>query len=370
MASLYYGLLGVAARINETLRYNLINGLALNWGLLLAAALGLFISAVIAPEAMTETDSPAPAPVEEVLQPGRPPRRYVEVSGELHFEDKVVMTRTRAGQESFDSAIVPMRNARGDQALLVTFVAETPERMPRRATITGMLQDLRLEAKTLLRDQGVRAGAVPYRLDITLVAGERPWRLSGFLAFGVPSALILLIFGAAQRRGNVVFRRLPWAPVETVPSAWPAIKPIPRASGQFVLDRTDADRWTRFRDRWVSGTSRSRWFVEVPSRLVDPDTDRLVFGAYVDASLRFLGAIPLENRAGLWKLIIPRECLSDPEYGRVYLGLVRRPALRLRYRTGRIRRKRWAVLTFADDRACEAFLSQLGEVMGRVVRPV
>jgi hypothetical protein len=206
-------------------------------------------------------------------------------------------------------------------------------------------------------------------LDFTLVEGERPGRLLGCAASAVLSALILVLFGTVQLRRNVVFQRMAPGPPVALPSI-PSERGIAaRVSGRFMLERKTGPRFKRVLNALLSGAPRSRWFLDSPATLAVRGPGELAFITFADPSLRLFGVVRLEDRSGIWSLAFESASVPDPEYGRMYLGLVQRPALRFRYFESPSGRGRQTVLSFAGEGDCEAFRSRLGEAVGREIRP-
>jgi hypothetical protein len=366
----YYRLLGVAARINEGLRHNLVNGLPLNWALLLAASTGLLFSSVELREAVTQGGLPDPTSPDAVVTRRAPPRNFVVVTGELHPEAGLALVkRGRFGEQEFESMIVPMLGDRREAALLVTTQKDLRGKPPQVTTVTGMLRPLPREAKAALRDQTGQGGFIPLHLDTTLVEGERPGSLRIWGAVAVLSALVLVFFVPVQLRRNVVFRRMALEPLgarSCTASGWVFTL---RVSGRFVREKPPIPRWKRVLNEFLSGASRSRWFVDVPATMARREPGELAFLSSLDPSHTFAG-IRLEDRAGIWALALKREGLRALEWGQLYLGLVTWPALRIRYLESPSGRRRWAILRFANESECEAFLVILGEALGHEIRPL
>lgn len=176
------------------------------------------------------------------------------------------------------------------------------------------------------------------------------------LIFGI-SSLILALFLQSVARNDIVFRRVDLGP-DAMPTPPPCeAEAIVAASGQFAIDQ-GWSRWERFKDSLIFGTSRKRWFTEVPALLVLLETGELALLANVDASTRLFGLVPLEKRAGIWAIVMSRDRLAVPRRGRQYFGMRDRPAAQIRFRGGR----RSAVVSFETEESREAFLSRLAEL--------
>jgi hypothetical protein len=366
----YYRLLGVAARINETLRHTLVNGLPLNWALLFAVSTGLLFSSVRVHEAVTHGGPPVPTSLDAVVTRRTPLRNFVVVTGELHPEAGLVIVKCqRFRVEEFESMIVPMLDDRRKSALLVTTQQDLRGRPPQVTTVTGMLRPLSEEVEAALREQAGQDGFVPLHLETTLVEGERPGSHRLWGAVAALSALVLVLFGSAQLRRNVIFRRMGPEPLDTRPSTVYGSVPTLRVSGRFVREKQRTPRWKRVLNEFLSGASRSRWFLDVPATMALREPGELAFLSYLDPSLRFMG-IRLEDRSGIWALVLKRDGLRALESGRLYLGFATWPALRIRYIESPSGRRRWAVVRFANEGEREVFLVALGEVVGHDIRLV
>jgi hypothetical protein len=181
------------------------------------------------------------------------------------------------------------------------------------------------------------------------------------LGRNVPMALasgsILLLIGHATARHNIVFR--PEDSNSLVPS-WPTIgEPIQlNVCGRFDFDDARKSDRELFWDKLLYGTSKRRWFLDVPSILLLTPTDDLQFRSNIDASIRAFGVLPLDQRSGQWIATMKRDEAMQVESGELYLGLKKWPALRIHGNDNKGKATAM-VATFDDDLKRNAVMGYL-----------
>jgi hypothetical protein len=322
-----YRLLGIAARVGETLGRTRINFIPISWGVvfglgvLAVAGAGQFRDAVV-----NDTKSRAVG-ISELLAHQDTDRNFVTVKGIL-IPAAVFKKSKRGYVESSYLALVSVADKR---ALLVKYAGNRDsEADAAEAEVTGMLETLESNLASELRKTGGEVSGLPIDTELMLVAGRAPGNslVWGIVTVAAVSLLIALL--VARKSHYVVFRPETAPDAELSPSSSPPDGIDLRASGLFQLDARAAQR-----------------FLDVPAEILRLESGDLAIVSNIDASSRFFG-IKTADRAGLWAIVVRPEYLTSIEHGTLFLGFGPKPALRLSYRDLGNGKPMRAVLSFAD----------------------
>jgi hypothetical protein len=308
----FYFLAGMIARACERGSRNRVNGIGLNWWILVGViVLGCAAVAQIV-EALNNRAPATPMPLAQVLAGESMVDRQVAVKGA--FDPSAALSRKKkgGGDADPDEFWVPIVDEEAGKAIFVKINVKQVEgdNGAGDGHVRGMLRkmdsDLRSHvAKTAPQSAGIRIDD-----RYVIVASEKPATLWIWMAVATVAWLVALMMLLAVAFRYVVFRRTAAPPPQTPIAPGPGKM---RASGVFCFNEKERKR-----------------FFDVPVMPAEMASSDPALISYVDASESFMGA-KTRDLAGLWAIIMKRGTLSEAQYGRLYAGMRIRPALRVSF---------------------------------------
>lgn len=329
----FYSLMGlIAAASNKMSRQN-VNGLPLNWWLILGCTFVVLVASESRRDAISNGQTPQVMSVTQFLQLGNSDfkHRYVRVTGVLLPPMKLNVSN---GSSHFD--LVPLVDPKTKSGFFVHAGDEVHTgNKAEKATITGMMWGVPSDMRSDL------AGAVPKFAPLSMDAGLE---LSEGQTPGNPLLTTLVMAGLGLTGGlfalsslqkHVFFRR---TKTKVAPSAHPGAASSPfvqsSALGQSSVAPDQPGTPQNGPQLRLSGKMRlsekvAARFLEMPSGLIELEGGRKGFAARIDASTRTYGRVT-QSRAGVW-LSVPAPGTLQIEEGLLYAGARGKPALRLKY---------------------------------------
>lgn len=323
--SLIYRLLGLAARIHERVARTRVNFIPLSWLMYFLLCVLAVVGAKDVRVVLVNGDQPRVVGIDEVLAHKDMQRNFVTVQGTLIPKAALVETR----KERLVAAYLPLVSATDKRALLVKYPAHRvpAEKEAKEIAITGMLEGLDADVTRHLIQTGTGQEA-GLDLDFMLVEGRAPGSLAVRVAVTLAATLSMVALLLVRIWRFVVFRRSD--EVDAAAESPPPTAVDLRVSGLFRL-----------------GEHKPHRFLDVPAALTRLESGDLAMVANVDASSRLFG-VKTTDRSGLWSIVVSFEQVTQVETGSLYLGLRRRPALRMKYSAGGSRKGGVAVLSCPD----------------------
>jgi hypothetical protein len=329
---LVYRALGLVALWSERMSRTRGNGIPMNWWVMLIFVMCLFGVGTQVREAMlNDSDTPHLTLAEAANRDDLLDRR-VAVKGKLALEHALTFHKTGDDAKEPDRTWVPLIDPGKKRAMYVQIdLKDVPADDLREEWATGMLRTLDRDLKSDLMTNGREIDGIIPDGQHMIVAGERPARLWIWLPIGAVPLLALLAMLVVVPLRYTIFRptRETWTGVDLAAAANPAEQQPSemRVSGRFALTPTDTQR-----------------FLNTPSAIAELETGETALVSNIDASVNQMGTV--ERRAGLWVIVLAGGTLAPPEYGWLYLGLKRHPAMRLRFTDGTTHKPSRVLLSF------------------------
>ena len=347
-----YRILGFVAQSSEGMSRSRVNGLGLNWWIMLGVGLFASFAWYEVYESIHNRSGARDVTIAQAVSDHDLQDTLVRVSGG-HFEVEGALSQGKEGDDKKAERIwVPLVDTEAKHAIYVQLDAGAArDKDDGAGVVRGMLRTLDRELKDHVAAQGLKAEGVRIDTAVMLVAGERPARLWLWLTLATLSAAVILLMLWAVFTRYVVFRP---GPTPALPADVPPVDPAAigmRVSGKFRLNEKVRQR-----------------FLDTPATLAEMESgDRGLLGQ-VNASVSFYGHVT-ENRSGVWGVLIKSGTLEPPRYGDMYAGSKPRPAMRLRFIDAATGKQSSAVLSFASTDARDAVRAALYASPSSVATP-
>ena len=326
-----YRILGLVATATQRLSRNSVNGIPLNWVVMVLVGIFLGFSVTQVIEGFANSDRPSEVSMGELFSRPDLKDRHIVVRGELHPEGCLAMSKK--GKDDPERLFFPLVDKKAGRGIYI----EAPPGGPPKGSLgidgtVGMLRAINADLKKELTGIGRQVDGVPMDLDLMMVAGEKPSRLWIWIPAAAASAAVLLMMLATVCVRYVVFRRTrgPETGIDLSATSAESVGAAVRVTGRMALTAADSQR-----------------FVNVPAVFAQLDSGETALISNIDASVRFMGSVTRE-RAGLWAMVIKPGTLSMPEFGQLYCGLKSYPSFRVRYVDGTSNKPAVAILSFSD----------------------
>lgn len=326
-----YRILGFVAKSSEGMSRQRVNGVGLNWWIMLGIGMFTAFASYAVYESVRNRAGARDVTVAQAVTDKDLLDTYVRVTGG-HFDDEGALSQ---GGDDDDAkpkggtVWIPLVDAGGKHAMFVQLNEKLPPGEMSREAIRGMLRTLDRALKDHVAAQGLKTEGIDIDRGVMLVAGERPARLWLWLTLASSGALAILMMLWAALTRYVVFRA---GPTTGLPAEVPAVDAAAidlRASGKFRLNDRVQQR-----------------FLDMPVLVAEMESGDRGLLAHVNASVSMYGHVA-ENREGMWGLLIKSGTLEAPRYGQLYAGSTPRPAMRLRFVDAATGKHSSAVLSFA-----------------------
>jgi hypothetical protein len=331
-----YRILGSFAWASEVMSRSRVNGLGLNWWIMLGIGMFAGFAGYQTYESIHNRAGARDVTVAQAVADKELLDTFVRVTGGNLFVDGIL---SQGEDEKTNGPIwVPIVDQDKKYAMYVQLEEGVGAGDISKDAIRGMLRRLTNDLKDHVAAEGIRADGVRLDTGVMLVAGERPARLWLWGTLTVLSGLVILLMLLPVVMRYVVFRRHGAAPAlaAEVPPVDPAAIGL-HVSGKFRLDDKTRQR-----------------FLDTPAIVAEMESGDRGLLANVNASRTMYGHVT-ENRAGTWAILIRAGTLDPPDYGSMYCGSKPRPAMRLRFTDAATNKRAVAVLSFARTPAATPF---------------
>lgn len=332
-----YRVFGLIAGLSERGSRNRVNGVGMNWWLLVA--IGVFAGFAIAEvvEAISNRGEASPLALSTVLADDGMANRYVAVKGQ--FDPDATLTRKdEGGEEKTPGEIwIPLVDEAAGRALYVKINLKQLEEKQEKSDgyVRGMLRGMDKDLKSHVSRSAPESAGIRIDNRFVLVAGQKPAGLWIWLVVAIVMTIVTSMMIAVIVKRYVVFR----ASAAPAPSRYPTPASIEatapaasmRASGVFVFNQTDRRR-----------------FLDIEVALAEMESNDPALVTNINASENFMGTVT-RNLAGLWAMVMKSGTIERPQFGRLYAGWKPRPALRVRYTDAINGNPSQVVLSFDND---------------------
>ena len=309
-----YRLLGVIAAMNSRMFLIRVNFIPVNVAVFVLLAFGAVEGFDQFNDALNNSATPKTQSLGTLLTTNDgPDQRYVSVRG-LLFTGARLEYGTKdnnGGLSSVSNAWAPLVDSASKRALMVELAPTHARHDDTEAiAVTGMLRPMNTVLRAELEKEGFTFDGVPVDQRFVLMEGEAPSSFGWSLVLGVGCTSLLLMFGFATIKRNVIF--LPDTSSER-PVPAQAEKPAFFVSGKLHLDEKNRQR-----------------FVNVPAAIGTLESGELAIVSNIDASSTFMG-MKTSDRAGMWMLAMRPGSMTEMQPGYIYSGTKKFRAVRFRY---------------------------------------
>jgi hypothetical protein len=344
----FYSLMGLIAKASNKMSRNQVNGLALNWWIILVCGFVGLVASEARQDAVSNGTTPQKMTVAQFLQLGRSDfkHRYVSVTGILVPPLKIDVSK---GSDHFD--LVPLIDpatksgffVRSDDGVHNSTKAE-------KVTLTGMMWGLPSDLQGKLGGSTAKFAPINMDSSLELSEGQTPGSPLATTACVAVAALIGGLFLFSSLRQHVFFRRTASksAVTETVNSPFSGASALRDSNmSPAVTAGTDAqDTLFNLTGQLRLNEKVASRFMEVPVQLLPLDDGKKAFASRIDASERMYGQVT-QSKVGVW-LSVPETGTLQMEEGLLYTGAIGQPALRVSYLDSADKnKKKTTVLSFA-----------------------
>jgi hypothetical protein len=336
-----YRILGSFAWASEGISRSRVNGLGLNWWIMLAVGLFTGFAGYESYESIHNRAGARDVTVAQAVADKELLDTFVRLTGGNLVVDGA-LSQQKDGDKSDGPIWVPIVDDGKKYAMYVQLDKGVEPGDVSKDAIRGMLRPLTNDLKDHVAAAGLRADGVRLDTGVMLVAGERPARLWLWGTLTLLSGLVILLMLLPIVLRYVVFRRHGATPAlaAEVPPVDPTAIGL-RVSGKFRLN-------DKVRER----------FLDTPAVVAEMESGDRGLLANINASRTMYGHVT-ENRAGMWAILIRSGTLDPPEYGSMYCGSKPRSAMRLRFTDAATNKRASAVLSFATDAGRDAVRAAL-----------
>ncbi len=312
---LLFRILGVAARVTESLSRRSINFIPLHLALMAGCAVACVAAGSVALDGLRNAGPPRELTVARIVAENPPTGSYVRVTGELTPTHglKLITTKKKSQEKRVSSVFVPLSDPGAPkQALLVQMKTKELETVRGgRVIVTGTLKSVPGTLEKKLTADNNRVGPFEVVATRVLAEGDTPEDpvVMGSLAGAAGLVALLMLFSMLRR--YTIFRVTPAENWNQAPGA-PGTEAF--ATGRFTLEEKNA----------------RKYFVRMPAVFGDTEDGNWAILANIDASSHFMG-FRTRDRSGIWSISMsPRE-VRTLERGILYYGMDSLPSLRIRF---------------------------------------
>jgi hypothetical protein len=338
---LHYRILGSFARHSEGMARSRVNGLGLNWWIMIAIGMFTGFAGYEVYESLHNRAGARDVTVAQAVADRNLLDTFVRVTGgQLAIQH--ALSQGKDGDEKAKTFWVPMLDAEQKYAMYVELDDDVEREDMAGGAMRGMLRTLPIELKDHVKAQGIQVEGVRMDTGVMLVAGARPARLWLWLILSALGASVVGLMLLAALLRYVVFRAAGQTPelADDVPPVEPSAVDL-RVSGKFRL----------------SDKIRQR-FLDTSAFIAEMESGDKGLLANVNASVTMYGQVT-ENRAGTWGILIKSGTLDPPQYGTFYSSEKPRPAMRIRFTDAAVDKRATAILSFATPAARDAVRAAL-----------